>query len=309
MRWPSGTVGYNCPVPLDPQIADVLAATERLRLPELWEQPLAASRAGFRQQAALRNGGAPPLEVGSVLDDTVAGVPVRVYIPRTVTVDSTVAYFHGGGWVIGDLDTHDPIARLLCDRLGARVVSVDYPLAPEHPYPEPLDACTDVVEALAERGPVAVAGDSAGGNLATAVCLRTPAVTAQLLLYPCLDVTMSRPSYEENAEGYGLTASSMAWFWAQYAVSDADQLASPLAAADVTAAPPAVVATAGYDVLRDEGDDYAEQLAAAGVPVTHLRYPTLNHSFFAVAALVPAAAAAVDEVCAAFRARLESHRP
>lgn len=296
-------------MPLDPRIVDLLAETERLGLPEVWEQPPAASRAKFREVAALRTGDEPVLEVGAVAADTIAGVPVRIYTPRSVRVAPTVAYFHGGGWVIGDLDTHDPIARLLCDRLGATVVSVDYPLAPEHPYPEPLEACTDVVEALAESGPVAVAGDSAGGNLATAVCLRTPSVTAQLLLYPCLDVTMSRPSYEENAEGYGLTARSMAWFWEQYGVSDQDQLASPLAAADLASSPPAVIVTAGYDPLRDEGDEYAESLAAAGVPVTHLRYPTLHHSFFAVGALVPAAAEAIEEICTAFARLLAPAEP
>lgn len=293
--------------PFDPQIAALLAVAERERRPELWEQTVQQARAGFRREAALRSGGGLPVPVAAVADGELSGAPIRTYSPVTPagpappTGHATVAYFHGGGWVLGDLDTHDQVARTLCNRLGATVVSVDYPLAPENPYPAALESCSDVVEVLAGRGPVAAAGDSAGGNLATAVCLRNPAVTAQLLLYPCLDATQSSPSFTHADEGYGLTARSMAWFWGQYGVSAGDPLGSPLAAADLTGQPPAVIATAGYDPLCDEGEEYAERLAAAGVPVRTLRYPTLNHSFFAIGAHSQAAAAAIEEICRAFR--------
>ncbi len=250
-------------------------------------------------------------------------IALRIYAPRAEGVRPVVVFFHGGGWVVGDLDTHDWHARAIAFGADAIVVSVDYRLAPEHPYPAPLmDAAAatwwaqENAAELGGSGATAVAGDSAGAGLAAAVTLlqretARPPLAAQLLMYPAVDLTLAQPSVEENATGYGLTADNMRWYAEQY-VADADArrdpLASPLLADDVSHTPPAVVVTAWFDVLRDEGDRYADRLRVAGVPVQHRSYPTLAHSFLAAAATVPAARAATEETLALFRAVLHPDR-
>jgi acetyl esterase len=223
--------------------------------------------------------------------------------------------FHGGGWVIGDIETHDNMARSLCRDCSAVVVSVDYRLAPEAPFPAAVDdalaATRWVGEHLSDFGGsdrLAVAGDSAGGNLAAVVTQQLrdtggPAIAAQLLVYPACDVTGEYPSRHENAEGYFLDLPTMAWFLNHYAADAAvheDPRLSPLQHGDLAGLPPAVVVTAEYDPLRDEGEAYAKALAAAGVPVEVKRFDGMIHGFFDMGAFSPGAQAAVDEACAMF---------
>jgi acetyl esterase len=229
-----------------------------------------------------------------------------------------VTYFHGGGFVIGDIDTHDGPCRVLCAATGAVVVSVDYRLAPEHRFPAALDDCVAATAWAAEHARdlgadptrLGVAGDSAGGNLAAAVAIaaRTaggPAIRAQALVYPVVDFSTVHPSVKENGEGYLLTAAAMAWFCAQYLGDhdSADPMASPLLA-DLADLPPAVVATAEFDPLRDEGRAYADALAGAGVAVHRLEFPGLIHGFMGLGSLSPGSARATDEVWAAFSSML-----
>lgn len=260
-----------------------------------------------------------PLPVGSVEDRTIPGprgpLPVRVYRPphELAAPLPAMVFCHGGGWVFGDLDGHDDICRRFARDIGCVVVSVDYGLAPEHPFPQPLD---DVYAALcwvAEQcGPLGVdpgrlvlAGDSAGGNLAAAAALLTrdrggPAVAFQLLVYPVLDCDFDRTSYEKNGSGYLLTSGHMRWFWDQYADSSArlDPYAAPLRAADLSGLPPAHIVTAEYDVLRDEGEEYARRLRGAGVHVSVRRYPGAFHGFLGFGALLPVAREAFGEAVA-----------
>ena len=265
----------------------------------------------------------PRVPVGEVTDDVVADVPVRVYRPAAATgpVPTTVM-FHGGGFVIGDLDTHDDQARMLVVATGGVVVSVHYRLAPEHPFPAAVDDCEAVTRAvLASTGAyggdparVGVAGDSAGGNLSAVVALRlrdrpgAAPLAAQLLWYPAVDMVEGDdyPSRAENAEGYFLTAEDMTWFGGHYlgGLDRSDPSMSPLRAGSLSGLPPAVVATAEYDPLRDEGEAYAAALEKAGVRVVAHRYDGLVHGFVGMVVLSPAAAAATDETLRDYAALL-----
>jgi len=277
----------------------------------------------FRSSLGALDGAAAGEPAEDVEDLSVPGpggpIRVRVYRPRETGPAPLVVFFHGGGWVIGDIDTHDGSCRILSRRSGAVVVSVDYRLAPEHRFPAALDDCDAAVAWVAahadelggDAGRLGVAGDSAGGNLAAAVTLRArhrggPALRAQALVYPAVDFTTVRPSLEANGEGYLLTADAVRWFTAQYLGDQdpADPFASPLLA-DLGGLPPAVVATAEFDPLRDEGRAYAAALEKAGVAVRSFDFPGLVHGFMGLGALSPASAAATDEVWAAFAALLK----
>ena len=224
---------------------------------------------------------------------------VRIYWPEAAAPAPLVVFFHGGGFVLCSLDTHDELARGLCQGAGAVVVSVDYRLAPEAPYPAAADDCYAALvwavahasELGADGARVAVAGDSAGGNLAAVTALRArdlggPALRHQCLIYPVTDCRFDTPSYIENAEGYFLTAESMRWFWSHY-LQDmgraAEPYASPLRAPSLAGLPPTLVITAEYDPLRDEGEHYASALSAAGVPTTLRRYDGMIHGFVTMA--------------------------
>ena len=245
---------------------------------------------------------APPAEpepVGSVRDFRIPGaeegVPVRVYAPEGEGPFPVLVYYHGGGWVVGSLDGVDSLCRALTEAADCMVVSVDYRLAPEHPFPAPVEDAhaafrwvADTVDAVGgDPDRVAVGGDSAGGNLAAAVSLLArdrggPTPDYQLLVYPATDPDLATDSYAENAEGYFLTRDDMAWFWDHYLASDVDAAnpyAAPLLARDLSGLPPATVVTAGFDVLRDEGVAYAERLADAGVDVDHRHYERMIHGF------------------------------
>jgi len=238
-------------------------------------------------------------------------IAVRVYDPDPGATSPVVAYFHGGGWVMMGLDTHDRVCRRLANAAHAVVVSVDYRLAPEHRFPAALDDCmavthwlTDHAEELAgDPTRIAVAGDSAGGNLAAATALASrsdgPGLAAQVLVYPATDAACETTSYRTNGEGFLLTTSAMRWFWDQYLGphgDPGDRYASMLRADDLNGAPPALIMTAEHDVLRDEGEAYADRLRAAGVDVTSLCYPGMVHGFLMMDALTPTAVTAMAEI-------------
>src|SRR3954470_9053901 len=219
-----------------------------------------------------------PLPMASVAPTTVAGLPARLYIPHDET-GALLVYFHGGGWVVGNLDTHDAPCRALATASGARVLSVDYRLAPEHPFPAPVDdaleAFRDAVAKAPDPARVAVGGDSAGGHLAAVTAQLAaadggPAPAFQLLVYPATDMAVMHPSRELFAEGFLLTKSSMDYYEACFLPEGTDlrqARVSPLHAPDVSGVAPALVVTAGFDPLRDEGEAYAARLREAGVPV------------------------------------------
>ncbi|MDI2032413.1 alpha/beta hydrolase [Saccharopolyspora sp. TS4A08] len=226
-------------------------------------------------------------------------LPARLYRPKELTeTGPLLVFYHGGGWVIGDLDSHDDLCRFLAKNAGIRVLSVDYRLAPEHPFPAALDdamaAYTYAVDNAAELGSsgdaIAVGGDSAGGNLAAAVALQTTRSGAQkpllqLLLYPAVDATRRRRSRELFGNGFLLTDHDMTWFMEQYSPDEAtlpDPRLSVLLADDHADLPTAVVVTCGFDPLRDEGEAYAQTLADAGVPVVARRFPDLIHGFASI---------------------------
>jgi acetyl esterase len=248
------------------------------------------------------------------------GIGVRRYQPHTLHADVDIVWFHGGGWVTGDLEYSEGFCRRLADGAGAVVHSVDYRLAPEHPFPAAIDDAIIAVRAIATNGPVLVGGDSAGGNLA-AVCAQelhnAVDLRGQLLVYPVLDTDVTRPSYERN-DGLVLGPREMTWFFDRYLPDPADRTArraAPLRTADLEGLPPAVVAVAGHDPLYDEGIAYTDALRAAGVPVTLLDFAPLVHGFLRYLGPVPAAAdaaalivAATAELLSAFRARPASRR-
>jgi acetyl esterase len=254
--------------------------------------------------------------VRSVEDTTYPGAEgplrARVYRPELDGPVPTVLFVHGGGYVMGDVDTHDDQARMLCREVGAVVVSVDYRLAPEHPFPagylDVVSALRHVVGLATELGGdparVAVAGDSAGGNLAAgaAIAARDEGLplAAQLLLYPSTDLggDSDHPSRTESAEGFFLTLEDMAWFHDQYAADATDPRASVLRHPDLTGVAPAVVATAEHDPLRDEGEAYAAALENAGVRVLSHRYDGLIHGFFGLGFVHDASHKASLQVCA-----------
>jgi acetyl esterase len=229
-------------------------------------------------------------------------VPVRTYSPAGdgVAGDRVIVYMHGGGWVAGDLDSGDHFARTLACGLNATVVSVDYRLAPEHPFPAAFDDCAAIVQSVRHSHPgarLAIAGDSAGGNLAAAIAAqgRTDEqlrVDAQLLVYPALDPRQKHASHEQFADGYLLTRSDMAFYWDSYLQTESDRSdprAAPATIADLAGLPPAVIATAGFDPLRDEGREYAQRLIEASVPTVYLPFPRLTHGFLDMVGRVPAA--------------------
>jgi len=305
---------------IDPDIRRLLDTEFNTPLQEAM-QAVAELRAAA-EQAAVKLGGAPePIE--SVVDSSVRCVhgptAVRVYRPRVDTTSPVMLYAHGGGWVTGSLDSHDRLCRILANRLAAIIVAVDYRRAPEHLYPAALDdmesawhwAQLHAAELGGDGKRFVVAGDSSGGNLAAALTLRLRAQGAlqpklQLLLYPALDASCSRRAYREFASGLNLTAAQMQWYWNTYrgeASVGASEL-SPLASADLRALPPAVVAVAGYDVLRDDGVEYARSLEDAGVPVRLIRCEGMIHGFLRWTGSVPAALRCIAEIADSARQML-----
>lgn len=281
-------------MPLDPQAQQLLQELAEAGLPSINE----LAPADARQQ--MMNGVAAlgvPQAVNSIEDRTVPGsageIPVRIYRPHGEQLP-VVVYFHGGGWVIGSIATHDGYCRALANAANAIVVSVDYRLAPEHSFPaaaedsyEATRWVADHVNEIGGRGALAVAGDSAGGNLAAVVSLMArdrdgPAISLQVPIYPITDHDFKTASYEDFADDYYLTREAMIWFWDQYCAADTNRsqaYLSPLRAEDLQGLPPAIVITAECDPLRDEGEAYAERLREAGAEVTLSRYDGMIHGF------------------------------
>jgi len=306
-------------MPLDPQAKAVLDAMPAL--PDFASMDVATLRGAMD---ASRLEGGEPEAVAHVEDRRIPGpageIPVRIYRPEGEGPLPGLLYFHGGGFVFCNLDTHDGTCRALANAAGCAVVSVDYRLAPEHPYPAAADDCGAATAWVAKNGAelgidvtrLAVAGDSAGGNLAAVVAQRFrdeggPLLRFQLLIYPVIDCSFGTESYQENAEGYLLTEQSMRWFWKQY-VGDsgrgAEPYASPIRAADLSGLPPGLCITAEYDPLRDEGEHYAARLREAGVACATSRHDGVFHGFFAMFGFLAKGRAALDEAAAALRAAL-----
>ena len=308
-------------MPLDPKVRKLLSLSADAD--PIGTVPVEEMRAAApAQMAELFRMGMVVTRVPTIEDRLIPGpaadLPVRIFTPEGRRPFPVVVFFHGGGWVLGDLDTHDPMCRALCAGAGCVVVSVGYRLAPEHPFPAATDdalaATRWVGEHAAEIGGdparIAVAGDSAGGNLSTVTALRLrdeggPVLRGQLLVYPCLGHPASpTPSYLENAEGYGLTREAASWFYEQYLPGGSQAShphAVPLYAPDLKGLPPALVLTAEYDVLRDEGERYVERLRAAGVEARAARYDGVHHRFAEMIGILHQAEQAREEMCAWLR--------
>jgi len=288
---------------LDPQVEAMLAQLAENPAPKLWEMPVADARATYEAMSGLLDPTDTP--IGKTEDISIPGpagdIPARVYTPIAGGGSALpcLVFFHGGGFVIGNLSTHDALCRTLANEAGVRVVAVDYRLAPENAYPAAADDCYAAakwVEANAgtldiDPNAIAVAGDSAGGNLAAVVCQmakakKGPQIAFQLLIYPTTDFTNADQwgSRNEFAEGYFLEKETMRWFEEQYMgghdAARSEPFASPLSSDDLSGLPPAYVITAGFDPLRDEGKAYADALNAAGTKAEYIDYPGMIHGFF-----------------------------
>lgn len=301
---------------LDPELAAVIARLVADGWLPVSRADAGEARRSYRALADLRRGSELP--VAAVEDTVVASpdamIPLRVYTP-TDPRGVTVVWLHGGGWVLGDLETADAAARRVTEHLGATVVSVDYRLAPEHPHPAPLQDAHAALRWAAERRPsdrLVVGGDSAGAGLAAGVALLArdwgPSLDAQLLFYPGLDPSMGRASVTENAEGPFLTRDDMAWFYDQYLPDAAlrhDPSVALLEATDLDGVAPAVIAVAELDPLRDEGLAHADALEAAGVAVRRLPGTGLVHGYVGFGAASTAAREEGDRALDALRGLLD----
>jgi acetyl esterase len=306
-------------MPLDPQAKAFLDQMAAMAGPPLHSLPVPEARALMVELAGMS--GTLDVPLAKVEDRSIPGpggpVPVRIYTPSGRGPLPLLVYFHGGGWVLGGLDTHDSVCRELAHGAGAVVVSVDYRLAPEHKFPAAADDCYAAVvwaaahatELGADPTRIAIAGDSAGGNLTCVTALQArdrngPRLCFQLPVYPVTNHSLDTPSYRENATGYLLETDAMAWFWGHYLATDADgahPYASPLRAASLDGLPPALVITAEFDPLRDEGEAYAKRLEKAGVPTQLRRFDGMIHGFFGMSAIMDKAKAALAESCAALK--------
>jgi len=306
-------------MPLDPHIQPIVDLVNAGATPGA-EQSLAERREAYHK---LLSALPPGPDVTSVSEVLIEGPdsPIAVRIYRPAAPVGIVIFFHGGGWTIGDLDTHDEPCREIANQAGATVVSVDYRLAPEAPFPAAIDDSFAAVrwvwanrsDLATADAKIAVCGDSAGGNIAAVMCLMArdaegPDIAAQLLVYPGVDARMTEfDSLDRNGEGYVLSRDTMEWFSNNYLPNNSDRLdwrASRLLADDLAGLPPALVITAEFDPLHDEGSAYAEALRAAGNDVVHTDYDGMVHIFFQLGPMVPAAAAAVAEVAASAKAAL-----
>jgi acetyl esterase len=314
---------------LAPEVQLALSLLERRGEPPISEIGPEAARARRRHGAAIYGGA--PLPVAAVRDLSIPAdggeLPLRHYVPPGGTTgEPLLVYFHGGGFVFGDLDTHDALCRLLCVHADTQVLAVHYRLAPEHPFPAAMQdgfaALSWAYENADSLGAnplrVAVGGDSAGGNLAAVVCqlcarTQRPQPAMQLLIYPATDMSRQHRSRALFAKGFFLTGAEMDWFEAQYVGGQpgiaTDPRVSPLLAEDLSGLAPALVATAGFDPLRDEGEEYARALQRAGTPAVLRRFPGLIHGFASAAGVSRASRDALLELAGATRALLATAPP
>ena len=308
-------------MPLDPQLQAMRDQRERDHVPPLYDMSLTEARAA--DLASIRAGGGDPEPVHEVTDLTIAGpggeLPLRLYRPSSERPLPVLLYFFGGGWVLGTIDTADGVSRSLANATGALVAVVGYRLAPEHPFPAAIDDCyaalnwvaAHAAEIGADPARLAVGGDSAGGNLAAGLALRAradgPALAGQLLVYPNTDQLADDESMRTADDPFLFNRHSVAWY-RQYYLADpgdaANPLASPLRAGSLAGLPPALVITAEYDPLRDQGEAYARRLADEGVPAELIRYQGMAHGFFTMAGTVDASLAALAKAAARLRAWL-----
>ena len=307
---------------LDPRLKEILDSLDPSAETPVEEMTPAEARAVWKEEMAAVAG--TPLPVKSVRERSVPGLggplAVRLYEPEDAGAGPLpiLVYYHGGGWIRGDLDTHDDVCRYLCHHAGCLVASVAYRLSPEHRFPEPLDDCYAATRWISENAAglgadparLAIGGDSAGGNFACGVSLMArdrggPAIAFQLLIYPVTDLASETESKRLYSSGYLLD--SMPFYIASYIGAEADRtapLASPLRAPDLSNLPPAFVLTAGFDPLRDEGDAYAARLRAAGVPTGHRCHESMIHGFVSITGLIETAEAGLADSAAALRAAL-----
>jgi len=309
---------------MDPKAQIVGEFVKSIRVPGYFP-PLPELRQQLRTMVALMDEPAPSLP--RIEDISIPGpagpVPARLYDPagRTATPPPALAYFHGGGWVQGDLETHHGLCARLALRSGAIVVAVDYRLAPEHKFPAAVEDCLAAYRWLrsesraigADPGRVAVAGDSAGGNLAAVVSQMAasaggPVPTCQVLIYPALDFALDTPSHQELEDAHIIPRDRVVWYMQQYLTEGdrGDLRASPLRARDLRGQPPTLVITAGFDPLRDEGQVYADRLRAAGVDVVYREYPGQIHAFVSLTRAIPQGMACTLVIGDYLRERLQS---
>lgn len=306
---------------LDQTVAGLLAQAEQANMPDLKELPLDQARAQYTEGVKLMSGA--KIEVGKVSDRTITldgrHLLIRTYLPQGCTLPVPgLVYFHGGGWVIGNLESHDNLCRTLSSQAGCAVVAVDYRLAPEHKFPAAIQDATDAFAWIRENGTelgvdtrsLAIGGDSAGGNLAAVVShqLHPPDAPRLLVLfYPSTDMSMSCPSIRELASGYRLTEELIQWFVSQYLSDPSQRLdprASPILIQDLQHMPATFMITAGFDPLKDEGKAFAEKLSAAGVSVEHVFFESMIHGFMNMSGILPQARAALTQAAGALRASL-----
>ena len=307
-------------MPVDAQVQGLLDMMEAMGTPPISQQTVEEARAGAVNFEALTG---PPEPVHKIENRTIPGplgeIPVRIYTPEGNGPFPVLVFFHGGGFVICSLDTHDQICRMLTNRANCVIVSVDYHMAPENRFPAAPEDCYTATQWVVENAAsingdssrVAVGGDSAGGNLSAVVSLMArerggPKIIFQLLIYPVTDhYEPGTQSLQDNADGYFLTRDDMIWFTNQYIKSDADighPHLHPLRAKDLSNLPPAYVVTAEYDPLRDEGEAYAQRLRDAGVPVQAKRYNGMIHGFFNMTGVIDQSKVAIDEAAAVLQA-------
>ncbi|HET8681711.1 MAG TPA: alpha/beta hydrolase [Micromonosporaceae bacterium] len=307
-------------MPLHPQAQEMREQRQRDGAPQLYTLTVEQARAA--DLASIQAAGGEPEHVHEVVDRHIPGpagdLPVRLYRPAPDGPLPVLVYFFGGGWTLGSIDTSDGICRSLANAAGCLVVTVGYRLAPEAKFPAAVEDCYAATRWVAEHaaeigadpGRVAVGGDSAGGNLAAAVTLMAqdrggPELAGQLLVYPNTDYAADTGSMQSNADPWLFNRTSVAWYWRHYLARPEDgrnPLASPLRAEKVEGLPPALVITAEYDPLRDQGEQYAYRLAEAGVPVRLSRYDGMVHGFFAMAGVLDAGGAAIREAAGHLRA-------
>ena len=312
-------------MPLDPLLKTLLDQMGAQEAPPMWEMEPAAARATF--VALMDAVGPKDVPIGRIETHTMPGpggeIELRVYSPVAGGSSSLpgLLFFHGGGWVIGDLDTHDGICRILANEASVRVIAVHYRLAPDHKFPAAVDdamAALQWVEANAstlgvDANRLAVGGDSAGGALAAVVAQQAkakggPKLAYQMLFFPVTQIGEETDSFRDFAEGYFLERQGLLWFYEHYLPGDADRAdprVSPLRAEDVNGLPPAYVMLAGFDPLHDEGLAYAEKLRAAGVSVTVADYPDMVHTFIYMQAVLPQAERALHAAAAALKDAVE----
>ena len=301
---------------LDPVLAAMLSKMAEADSPDPDKVTLADRRAGYRALQSI----VPKPDISEVLDSMAGDIPIRIYRNVSSRVPCVI-YFHGGGWVIGDLETHDGICRQLAIESGYTVIAVDYRLAPENPFPAPLNDCYQAVswitrhadELNIDGNSIAVAGDSAGGNLSAAICLKArdengPRISMQLMICPVTDSSFDTPSYAENGEGYLLTTEGMASFWDSYSTGDSSVMSNPLAAPmkaeSLSDLPPACIITAEYDPLRDEGAAYGDRLREAGAAVSYRCFDGMIHTFFGMTDMLAGARDAMQMATDALKTTL-----